>query len=148
MRPLAGERTGDPASAPMSMPVWPCSRYSGPPNAKPRSTAPSAGQAQAAAAAGQTKATTDSSTSHAVVFFVNMDGEGSKPVGCCQIWLQRAAVEAIPRHAGQARHDVSGGPPRKAAADELRDGIDRRRLVSSRDLRRSDHDRDLSLRPL
>jgi hypothetical protein len=92
MRPLAGARTGDPGAAPMSMPVCPCSRYSGPPNAYPRSTGPSAGQVQAAAAAGQTKASAASTNGQVVVFFVNMDGEPSKLVGCCQIWLQRAAV--------------------------------------------------------
>jgi hypothetical protein len=55
------------------MPVWPCSRYSGPPNANPRSTGPFAGQVQASAADGQTNASASSSAGQAVVFLVNMD---------------------------------------------------------------------------
>ena len=54
------------------MPVWPFWRYSGPPNANPRSTGPFAGHVQAAAADGQTNASA-SSVIQVVVFLVNMD---------------------------------------------------------------------------
>jgi hypothetical protein len=50
--PSAGARTAEPASLPMSIPLWPCSWYSAPPNSNPRSTGPSAGQLQAAAGDG------------------------------------------------------------------------------------------------
>jgi hypothetical protein len=76
--PSAGASTVAPASPPMSIPLWPCSWYSAPPNSNPRSTGPSAGQLQAAAG--------DAATSPSaitvrivVVFFVNIDGERSRP---------------------------------------------------------------------
>jgi hypothetical protein len=47
-RPPAGVRTAEPASLPISTPLWPRSWYSGPPNSNPRSTGPSTGQLQAA----------------------------------------------------------------------------------------------------
>jgi hypothetical protein len=55
----------------MSIPVWPCSRYSGPPKSKPRSTLPSAGQDHAAAGAG---ASTSANARRVtlVVIFVNI----------------------------------------------------------------------------
>jgi hypothetical protein len=69
--PAAGARTAVPESAPMSIPVWPCWRYSSPPKSKPRRTGPSTGQLQALAAHGVASAFTTTRIS-AVAFLVNI----------------------------------------------------------------------------
>ena len=70
-RPPVGARTAEPASPPMSIPLWPCSWYSAPPNSNPRSTGPSKGQLQAVAGDGMISPIAIIA-SIAVVFFVNI----------------------------------------------------------------------------
>jgi hypothetical protein len=70
-RPACGASTGAPAAPPTSMPVWPRSRYSSPPNSKPRKTGPSAGQLQASAEAGASS-TAAAITTTSVVLLVNI----------------------------------------------------------------------------
>jgi hypothetical protein len=60
------------------MPVWPCSRYSSPPNSKPRKTGPSAGQLHALAEPGANS--TIAATTTSVVFFVNIGEAASVAV--------------------------------------------------------------------
>jgi hypothetical protein len=73
--PPAGAGTSAPEAPPTSMPVWPCSWYSSPPNENPRSTGPSAGQVHAPAGVGATSVTANSSISRVVACFVNIAGE-------------------------------------------------------------------------
>jgi hypothetical protein len=70
-RPPAGVRTAEPASLPISIPLWPLSWYSGPPNSNPRSTGPSTGQLQAAPGGGMISPIAIN-VRIAVVFFVNI----------------------------------------------------------------------------
>jgi hypothetical protein len=73
--------------------------------------------------------------------------ERNRPIGRCQNRLQRAAVEAVTRDAGESRDDVCGGPPRQTSRDQLRDGAGRGVLVRrSANVGGADHDRDLTLR--
>jgi hypothetical protein len=69
-RPDAGAATGASAGEPTSMPEWPRSWYSAPPNSKARRTGPSVGQLQADAPAGAASAS--SSALAVVVIFVNI----------------------------------------------------------------------------
>jgi hypothetical protein len=144
-RPPAGARTAEPASLPMSIPLWPRSWYSGPPNANPRSTGPSTGQLQAAADDGTISPITID-VKIAVVFLVNIVGEPSRPGGCCQNRLQRPLIKPVARNAGQTRDDVGGRASRHTDGDELGHSLRRDALVGAGFyLARADHNRDLAL---
>ncbi len=143
--PAAGARTAEPASPPTSIPLCPCSWYSGPPKSKPRSTGPSAGQLQAAAGPGATSASTTSIATAAVVLLVNIAAEPSRQVGCCQNRLQRLLVEPVARNAGEPRDHVRSRASRHAPRNELGDSLHGGALVEANfDLARADHERDLA----
>src|SRR5438093_12003860 len=63
----------------------------------------------------------------------------------CQIWLQRVAVEAVPRNPGEARDDVRRLPAGEARGDELGDRSCGCTFLLRRCLRRAEHERDLAL---
>ncbi len=57
------------------------------------------------------------------------DEQASGRVGCCQLGLQRVAVEPISRHARQPRDDLCCSTPRGSGRDQLGHGVERRALV-------------------
>src|SRR5579859_1028403 len=152
--PAAGATTGMPvAEAPMSTPrCWPPAYGCAGSNEKPCSTGPVTGHVQAYAPGTQRTKKSRSGTirrmrHRLVVRIENEAGTVANRVACCQIGLQRAAIQTVARHAGEARHEIGGTLARHACLDQLGYGRKRRVRVGLASTR-AEHEHDLALRRL
>src|SRR5262245_24231096 len=115
-----------------------------------RKTGPSAGHAQPAAGEVRTSERSIPTARAATLLpdLTTMRANSIGRLGCCQIWLQRAAVETIPGGACQAGNDVGGLPPTGPRLDELRERGQGLPLVALGHRSAADDERDLALRRL
>src|SRR3954454_9605222 len=136
----------------MSIPrCWPAAYGCARSNAKPGRTEPPTGQLQPSAGAGASSA---AATAMGGRERIETDlrcqkskrgRQGSRTAFRCQTWLQRAAVERVPGHSGQARDELRRTPPRDPHPDELADRSEGGGVIDRRRVSRSEDQRDLAL---
>src|SRR5579871_1382989 len=156
--PLAGATTGTPlADAPMSTPrCWPAAYGYAGSKEKPCRTGPATGHVHARAAAGtHSRISSTSGTSRRIpghrllcCLMSKRAEQTNSGAGRCQIRLQRAAVERVPRDAGEAGDELGRPAAREACRDELGHRGERLALVGGSCLPRAEDERDLALRRL
>src|SRR5215211_7146271 len=97
---------------------------------------------------------TVASVSPSSVVILGNDSHASSGAGRCQRWLQRSAIELVPRQSRQPGDDLAGTPSAKAFGDERGDRVERVERVTivvdaaRRASRRPEDERDLALRCL